>query len=160
MSKLESLPAIFASTYSLVERSWARTQKTKKGATPDDLVEGTIQKLARKHRAIPSSSMVMFGFPPKVAVEACLVTIPEPKTDGFDGALAAGCLYEMWRVVKEEESLMVELTEDKAVQLRDDFMQQLEERKGAGEMANYWRKIFLNCPEILIQYLADATGDK
>ena len=165
---LSDLPQVFGDTYSLVERCWEGSKKKKKNKKDKDgfkyeVMSDSIRRLRRYGLVVETADLLLVGYPVDKAL-----AIPAPgkakvgpvkEEIKLDSKVATGCLIECWKAETDDTSKMVELTEDGKVSLQAEFATGLTESKSAGELGNYWRKIFLNCPELLIQYLANATAN-
>lgn len=105
--------------------------------------------------------MLNVGVDPSVLLESAVVDVDVKRTrlaEDEDKWLIAVFLHEMVEVDKGNGSHLVAFDDDAFV-LQEEFTNLLTEKQSEGQAMEYWRKILLNCPELFIRYIAQATSD-
>jgi len=153
----DKLPEKIQATYSLVEKCWNRARKRKKKGA-EDIFASVNFRLSRKGKPVMGEDLLLLGLPVEVTLECLGPLVKDPKVeDGYDKVVAAAFLVEHWKVESDKESAVLEKT-DEGIVLKEQFVTGLTEAATQKGTADYWRKLFPNCPELLIGYLASVTG--
>ena len=144
-------------SFSAAKRIWKEAQQALKEEKIED--KGAyIASAVAKRLGLSTEALILLGYDPALSFGSLSTEVESAEDEGHDSHLVAAFLFEFMKADHGEVSEVVEPVEDE-MEPTEGFVL-LTERASESEMTNYWRKILLNCPEISITAIAQATCDR
>jgi len=140
----------------------AATNYWKKGKAKAEKGESAeILGHAKKRLGLADSDLLTFGVDVDLVFEssAAVGDIREDKrvTQVIDKVLAAAIIAEFTKMDTKAGSKLFEEV-DGEIELKEEFHNQLTESASEAQMRQWWTKVYMNAPELLLTYLAQATS--
>ena len=120
-----------------------------------------ILGVAKKRLGLTDADLLTFGADVNLVFEASAAA-PDLRVDtsrvkDIDKTLAAAFVAEFTKVDTEAGSALFENGDD-GFELKEEFAAVITESATESSMKAWWTKVFMNAPEILLDYLAKTTS--